>query len=444
MLGIQAALFGKCSISLVSLTLVSLISCGSALAVEQAGPALTSQKEVASHVRDKVLEGDFGERTLWMTERPLNQTHLARSLVGGKQEDLKFPYPATWLVMIDEQPDANFGHKVRWLFVNAETGEMSDPVERDFPPLVIREGRETSDISFQCVPVTSKACPDLGAGILIETLKPASTDNPCLHAVLVSGGVTSASNFARYRQNLRSMYQILRGAGYAKSRIFVYYADGSSLDLDNADKDNDDATGGDLTGAADEASIRARIQDLCGSLDPNKDILLTYFSNHGSDDDGVCLWDTDNNGLQASELYSPAELAADTADCEVCRHMMIHDQCYAGDFLPLASDGDHANLVVYAAAGATESSWGRQYMAQWEQNDPGTTTVNAMHQDVVSNGNLTSTPGMAEGKVNIGNALLGDCCGFWIWRLIIIIAVLPIILIPIWWFLRSRRARNPG
>jgi hypothetical protein len=118
---------------------------------------------------------------------------------------------------------------------------------------------------------------------------------------------------------------------------------------------------------------------------------------------------------------------------------MIHDQCYAGDFLPMATDGNHKNTVVYAAASATEVSWGRQYMARWEQNDITNTKVNDMHQDVVANGNLSSIPGMAEGTASVGNHLAGSCCCCWwckYWYIVIIVAVIVVIGIVIY---RRRR-----
>ena len=119
---------------------------------------------------------------------------------------------------------------------------------------------------------------------------------------------------------------------------------------------------------------------------------------------------------------------------------MIHDQCFAGDFLPMANDGNHDNLAVYAAASATEVSWGREYMAQWETNDPKTTTMNAMHQDVVANGNLNSTPGTAEGTAGIGNNSAAVCCGLTLlpWRWIIVIILVIIVILAVSWRLRRK------
>ncbi len=409
----------------------------------QDSPNLKSQKIVAEYVKNKILEGDFGNRTLWMTATPLDKSYVARNLIRDKNPDIPFPYSQTWLVMIDDNPDANFAHPVRWVFVKGDLKEHTEPIVRDFPPLILSDHGKGKAVKIGCVGVTPRACPDSLKVIPKEGLRiPIKKENNCLNAVLVSGGINSGMNYNRYRQNLRSMYQILTGAGYKKSNVYVYYADGSSLDLDNADGDNNDATGNDVTAGADESLIRARIQQLCKNLNPKKDILFLYFSNHGADNDGVCLWDGNNNGLDANELYSPAELAADVANSKVCRLFMIHDQCYSGDFLPMASDGNHKNLVVYVAASATEVSWGRQYMAQWEQNNFSNTTMNNMHQDVVNNGNLTSTPGMAEGTPNLGNVSGNICCKLkvwpcWIWIIIIIVVI--IIILIIFYFIRKKK-----
>ncbi len=411
-----------------------IVSASTELSQGQMKPDTTAQKEVATFVREAILDGDFGDRTLWMTETALDDSHVARNLILDRHPDLPFPYARGWLVMIDDNPDANFAHPVRWVFINEDLTEHSQIVERDFPPLVLSDGGEGEAVPFHCVPVTPKQCDETTGAILDRGLVPVRPGYCSLNAVLVSGGINAGLNKVRYRTNLRSMYQTLRSAGYSKSNIWVYYADGSSLDLDNDDGDDNDATGSDVTAGADESLIRAKLQQLCDGKDRKKDILFTYFTNHGADDDGVCLWDGDSNGLDAGELYSPAELAADVADCEVCRHFMIHDQCFAGDFLAMANDGNHDNLVVYAAASATEFSWGREYMAQWETNDVNTTVVNDMHDDVVANGNLTSTPGSAEGTPDIGNALAGDCCTLfvlppWIWIIIVIVVVVVVVII---------------
>lgn len=423
----------------LSLPVASLLIALAASLSAQQSDQTRPPREVALYVRDRVLGGDFGRSTLWMTRTPIDQTYVVRDVILDRRFTLPVPYPRAWLVMIDDAPGANFGHPVRWLFVDDTLTRHSDPIRRDFPPVVLTQTRES--VPFGCVEgVTPTRCQE------VATLAPSRAAvaeiirRGCRYAVLVSGGINNGSNYSRYSQNLRSMYTKLRNCGYERSHIYVYYANGASLDLDNADGDNNDATGSDVTAGAVEATIRARIQTLCRTLDRHRDILFTYFTNHGADDSGVCLWDGNNDGLGANELYSPAELAADTADCSVCRHFMLHDQCYAGDFLPMASDGHHRNLAVYAAASATEVSWGREYMNRWETNDPAVKTMNAMHQDVVANGNLHSTAGMAEGTAGIGNVSPCKCCRwfwpwpYWYWIILAIIVIIPIV----YWRLRPR------
>ena len=65
----------------------------------------SDQMAVAAYVRDNLLEGEFGGRTLWMTETALDDTHVARD-ASPESPDIRFPFPSTWLVMIDDQPEA--------------------------------------------------------------------------------------------------------------------------------------------------------------------------------------------------------------------------------------------------------------------------------------------------------------------------------------------------
>ena len=242
---------------LVRLTLVTvavaLASLSGLFAQVQQQPPDRSQRDVANYVRERVLGGDFGNRTLWMTSSPVDQTHVLRDPILKRKFDLRVPYPRAWVVMIDDQPKANFGHDVRWLLVDDQLTKHTDPIKKDFPPLVLSRDGAGPAVAFRCVPgVTPVACEDT-ASLPVEAVRPSvKVADSCLYAVLVSGGISSGSNYSRYRQNLRSMYNLLRGCGYPAAHIYVYYADGTAQDFDNADGDNNDATGSDVTAGANE------------------------------------------------------------------------------------------------------------------------------------------------------------------------------------------------
>ncbi len=374
----------------------------------------TQMEQLKEYVLKNILKEDSDKIAIWSTDSALDQTHIVRNLLMEKEKDIEFPYKKSWLIMIDEMPDANFGHPVQWIFISEDFKTHTEPIKKMFPPIIISEKGNGKTLEFRCRAITRFDCSRYGKLEIEKIFPPLSTDHSCKFAVLVSGGINSGSNYSRYPQNIRSMYQKLRSAGFPKSNIYVYYASGSiAIDCDNLDNDNNDNTGSDLTGGAIENLIRTRFQSLCANGNSCNTVLVSYFSNHGADDDGVCLWDIGNNGLSSGELYSPAELASDVAHCSFKRHFMIHDQCFAGDFVPMATDGNHPNLSVYAAATATEVSWGRQYMARWEQNNLLTTTIDDIHQDVVTNGSMSSTCVKGESQANNGNWKLGNKCRRW-------------------------------
>lgn len=127
--------------------------------------------------------------------------------------------------------------------------------------------------------------------------------------------------------------------------------------------------------------------------------------------DGITLWDFNGNWKQDDgDVYEPSEFSDDIANCTACRVFAVMDQCFSSLFLPIATDGNHRNVAIYTAAGRNEPSWSRQYMRQWERNNPATTSIADMHKDVVDNGGLRSAPGSAEGTPGLGNNSICDCC----------------------------------
>ena len=340
------------------------------------GQPTPAQQLVADYVRDQVLGGAFANHTLWMTQVPLDTTHVARD-VDSDVPDVPFPYASTWLVMIEDDPQPNWAHPCRWLFVNANLLEHTPPLDKDWPPTIFAGFGAGPQVSFGCIGVTPTPCATLALP-QSNSGAAASADQDHLYAVLISGGWNSNSNYGRYATNLQSMYQILRGCGFPKCNISVYYADGASLDLDNEDSDSNHSTGDDVDGPASQSNINSRISELCASLDEARDVLLVYTSNHGSANGALTLWDFDGDGrTDSNEEYLPAEFAADTSNCSVFRLFGLLDQCYSGAFVAIAEDGNHANSAIYSAALDSELSWGREYMDEGRRANPTSTLESA-------------------------------------------------------------------
>jgi hypothetical protein len=402
-----------------------------------------TQQQIAEYVCTNIIGvspcSSIDDKSLWMTDQAWDDTHVARD-PDPLLPDTAFPYASTWLVMIDDDPKANFGHPVQWYFVDdaSPTHTSVSPTFHEFPPTVWGGGGTGPERPFDCTAYTAGGCAPATSAAGAPVV--AGADKDCLRAVLISGGINARKNHGRYATNLRSMYKKLRAAHYKAANIVAYYDNGSPLDLDNADNDNNDATGNDITGNVSEANFRTDIQNWCQTLNPAKDVLVIYTSNHGAKSAGLNLWDWNVDGKRdADEVYTPAELADDTKNCKVFRLFIIMDQCYSGQFTAIATDGNHARTSIYTAASANEPSVCRQYMQYWEQLDPTTTTADNMHASVVTSmaaqqktctGGTKhcerctqntdcdsnkcevdgqSTPQKAEGTANNGNTTIATC-----------------------------------
>lgn len=373
------------------------------------GWTASDRQAVAEYVRDNILGGSYGGRNLWMTQLPLDQTHVARDR-NPQVPDLAMPYAKTWFVVIDDFPLANWAHACRWVAVRADLGAHVGPLNKQMPATLWSGSGSGAQVGLSCAGVTPAACPSLDVPPSVGGIVPAG-EAPCRHAVIIEGGVSDEFNFGRYYTNVRSMYRTLREQGYEKANIHVFFEDGSSRDFDNLDGDNDHDTGNDVEGAADHDLIRDRVSGLCDTLDPRRDVLFIYTTDHGVIGGELELWDFSGNGItELAEQLQPPELAADTRDCRVSRLFVLMDQCYSGAFVPLMSDATHPNTVIYTAATADETSWDREYMNVWEDLDVSGLTMNELHAAVIASGNVAhSTPVTAEGSPGIGDAFCGAC-----------------------------------
>ena len=96
--------------------------------------------------------------TIWTTPFALDSTYMARPMVGEKKKDFVFPFDMNWLVMIDDYPGANFGHPVRWVFIDAKFTRHSDIIKEHFPPLVLPVSGKGKPVEFMCRDLTPVKC----------------------------------------------------------------------------------------------------------------------------------------------------------------------------------------------------------------------------------------------------------------------------------------------
>jgi hypothetical protein len=282
---------------------------------------------VADYIEQYVLGQNYRYETVWMTETAVPSSSTIVRDPDDMGSDEVLPYPLTWVVMLDDQPRMTFGHPVRWIYVS-DTLEPDAHVvvNREFPPIVLANLGAGPPLDFSCKAATPIGCPvyqimhdDASSSRFLAAAQRAAAaadGKDCLYAVLITG-----YDDARYQANIMSMYQKLCECGYPEDHIFVYYTDNPLLDLDG-DGDID------TNGPAHTGNVGFRIKDLCKTLDKDRDVLFIYTTGHGSKKGGVLLRDG---------RYTPAQLAADTTDCKVCRLYIVMVSSYICHYVKFVS-----------------------------------------------------------------------------------------------------------
>ena len=181
-------------------------------------------------------------------------------------------------------------------------------------------------------------------------------------AVLISGGWSTEGNFQRYYDNLVSYENKLFSIGYKD--IHVYYGDESDANILKTSGDLSSSTHVDHVINRLE-KIRQSIRERCEIRFPALTRLAVIGSNHGADDEGLCLWGTNE---EDQRYYTPSMLQEDLQNCSTSTQIMIiMDQCYSGEFVTGITDPNILNhLCVFSAAHDEEPSYGRQYPDTWE------------------------------------------------------------------------------
>ena len=204
----------------------------------------------------------------------------------------------------------------------------------------------------------------LSAALLINNLPPAVkaeiTGTTERYALLLSGGVNTANNHARYKNDLSFIYDtLLNYYKFEEDHITTIYFDGSVQDLDG---DGDD----DIDFAATEANVNTTFNMIKASLDAD-DLFFIFVTDHGMGydietggtggfdsllredlngfpadegnehggkgyDEAICLWDSDGDGLEPNEVLLDDELAT-FASGATGTLIFVLEQCFSGGFI---------------------------------------------------------------------------------------------------------------
>jgi hypothetical protein len=305
---------------------------------------------------------------------------------------------AEWLLMLDDPPEANWEHPVTYYFVNPVTQAIDGEYHAFTPPAGIG-----TVIVDGTVPVTGTGATKVSSGtkslavggsflnsVTLGEGSPSVTGScsnlQCSRcfALLISGGVEPARNYARYYTDMSNMYKTLIAYPYCypKDNIYVLMSDGDGVTggqdqcstpscsqyvSSNPDLDGDTYTEPHYS-AATLSTLTSTFTALNARLNADpQSTLFIFTTNHGGNDTTprsgrarLYLWGTDQFIWDSDFVnYLSATPRAIT---------MTMEQCYGGGFIDNFATYSYSGTqkrVITTAASADESSRGNDFSAAW-------------------------------------------------------------------------------
>ena len=323
--------------------------------------AFITNEAAKNIVFDEVLQGEIEGKNIYIDPSPLakgTQINSWREVVTRQSPDEE------WFFFIDDMPMANWEHPCRYVFVDKETGEYTT-LDANSPPNMFPDMQMVAGIPpeelFPDEP--PKISNEMGPIREWENeISEARNQNSIYftdkyYAILLSGGVNSGYNYARYLNDLREIFRTLKwNYGYQDDHIYVVYADGSSHDLDG------DGTN-DIDYSATYANLQAVVNDINSKIGYSDDAqLFVYVTNHGGQENGtdcvIYLYDQSPNYIRDDQFASLMH------SIENYHRWYVFEQCYGGGMI---DDLNGAYEIVATASRYDEPSYAYYPTFQYDE-----------------------------------------------------------------------------
>jgi hypothetical protein len=261
----------------------------------------------------------------------------AGTVLQSFSEKATVPFDA-YFFMVDNLPAANWAHPCQWVFVNAETGElsvvdmMSPP--RDLKPTVLHEPLTLGSYSYEEIMqrIKKEQTKIFGKEKYEST---GGKGKGICYALLIDGGWDQYNNHIRYWDDIAFIYRaLINYYQYDKENIIVCMSDGDNPAVDRDDGvssplDLDDDGANDYHLDATRTTILAQLQWLVDNTTSNDQVFI-FTTDHGDSgtapdyDCPLCLW---NHGYLYPSEFKPyiQNMPAQTKIC-------TFEQCFSGAF----------------------------------------------------------------------------------------------------------------
>lgn len=308
-------------------------------------------KNVDSLVYNYIKDMNIPDFWLYRLDKVVPENTNISMIKGGIQSP---PYDV-YCYFIDEEPNANWEHKCRYVFINASTHSIIT-VQSKTPPNNLEKWVFLSEIKPQ---ITGKLFDfSNNKSMKVVAASSTSTSGSNKYAVIISGGSDSYNNWSRYWNDCSAMYKALKNIyGYTDDHIYVLMSDGISSGADRhvsgniydsspLDLDNDGVN--DIKYSATKSNIDIVFNELSSKLTSN-DCLFVFTTDHGGYENGddvyMYLW---------GETMRDDEFAQEVNKVNAGVINIVMEQCYSGGFI---ADLAKNNRTVATACTAAQTSF---------------------------------------------------------------------------------------
>ncbi|MDD4735532.1 MAG: C13 family peptidase, partial [Kiritimatiellae bacterium] len=272
------------------------------------------------------------------------------------------PWESFRVFMVDDAPEANWGHACRYVFAAGDLSMVA--VAYEVTPLsvfsALKRSGGTENLMETIVPFerTVQPMPERKGGGA-DGAKAIRYDGPVsnCYAVIISGGYNQANNHIRYWGDAAYVYSTLtRKYGYVKTNVYALISDGLDPAADRSDDTNSpwdlDGDGTNDTQASATAVNVSNVFVHLQSVLTSNDQFFVFTTDHGGPITGGDEGDVELN-LWNTESLTDVEMKALTEGLP-CPVHFVFEQCYSGGFV---DDLAQSNRTVATAAWYNESSY---------------------------------------------------------------------------------------
>jgi hypothetical protein len=318
-----------------------------------------TRSEAYQKITDNLLAGDLDGRSILAMNRLVPGSDVVSDMHGQT-----FRAPSTsYFFLVDDHFTANWDHPCRYVFVDANTGDMT-VYPGDAP---VRNGQAmdklfTSTVSDGMTRYNEYNLPVLQTKAMVDAGKRLRLNNPTgeNYAILFSGGYDMYNNHSRYYGDIYWILTCLKNDyGYTNDHIFVAMSDGTNPAIDqdsasgyiNSNPDIDGDGQQETNYAASNADFTSLVNTLAGIMTSNDNLFL-FVTDHGGGSgsssyiNGWAGWTLPYQTLK-SQLDSIPH-----ANLSACNEV-----CYSGGLI-LAYTGAE-NVALATACTAYQNSWAR-------------------------------------------------------------------------------------